>query len=135
MRGAISGSNKHQVYVEMQQRSDVEQLEEMIADAARAARDAIDVMPMLDYRTFKPVQREVQYLEGTIEKRRILSQDFRQHIGLILHSLGKTGPGASDPDMLTRLVDKLEAARRLSHRVEDLLNAEQEINRKRSHRG
>jgi len=128
-------SNGNQIVVACEQARDVDRLEEMIADAAGAARLALELLPRLDYETYKPNEREMKYLADAIEKRRILSDDFRNHVGIILHNLEKHGPpGANDPDVLRNLVEKLETARAMSHRVDDLLNAEKEINRQRSHR-
>lgn len=135
MASSARSSNGNQIIVAGEQARDVDRLEEMTADAAGAARLALELLPRLDCETFKPCEREMKYLAGTIEKRRILSDDFRQHIGIILHNLeAHAQSGANDPDVLRNLVEKLETARAMSHRVDDLLNAEKEINRQRSHR-
>jgi len=125
--------NTHRLVLFLDQKlhGDYERMEDNLADAARHMRRAEEAIAQLPYDAFKPIQSWVRDLGKHVEKRRFLTEDFRHAAQSALRELAKL-----DPDEAPALIDSdtrhLRDALEASHRVTDLLAAEQEISR---HRG
>lgn len=106
--------------------TDFERIEDILADAARLVRDVVTGMQELPYDAFKPLQAWHRDLEKQAAKGRFLSQDFRHAAQSALRELARQVPDPT-PELIDRLQRDLRDALEASHRVGDLLAAEQEI--------
>ncbi|GGE29140.1 hypothetical protein GCM10011360_16560 [Primorskyibacter flagellatus] len=127
-------NNTHRMvlFLDHQLHGDYERIEDILANAARHTRAASEALAQLPYEALKPIQGWARDLEKHSERRRFLTDDYRHAARSALRELAKLEPEmASGPidSAMRNLRDALEA----SHRVTDLLAAEQEIARSRGH--
>ena len=122
--------------------TDFDQLEVLTADALAKARDAIALMRELPWDIAQRCQCDLKCLEKQVERRRVLTDDFRNPLGSMLHSLARADvPEPSDSDaagnqtpaaLHDQVMRALRDALNLSTRVSDLVAAEQELHFARS---
>ncbi|MCB1335966.1 MAG: hypothetical protein KDK10_00395 [Maritimibacter sp.] len=124
---SFASGSSHRVALFPQPTSDFEKLEDMLADAIGAARDAVQHAPMLDYECFKPLQTWMADIEKCIDQGRLLSPDFRRPCDAALSSLRKNQPSADAASAHEHMTNGLATALQLSYRVSDLLAAERDI--------
>ncbi|MBY6164621.1 hypothetical protein KUW14_02070 [Pseudooceanicola nitratireducens] len=126
--------NTHRLVVFLDQKlhGDYERMEDILADAARHLRRAEEAIAQLPYDAFKPIQGWVRDLGKHAEKCRFLTDDFRHAAQSALRELAKLDPDDA-PALIGSAMRHLRDALEASHRVTDLLAAEQEISRHRGH--
>jgi len=117
--------------------TDFDQLETLTADALSKARNAIALMRELPWDIAKRCQFDLKGLEKQVERRRVLTDDFRNPLGSMLHSLARADvPEPSSSDAVghqtaaaihDRVMRSLRDALNLSNRVSDLVAAEREL--------
>lgn len=127
-------NNTHRMVLFLDQKicGDFERIEDILANAARYTRAASEAIAQLPYKALKSVQNWARDLEKHSERGGFLTDDYRHAARSALHELARLDPElASVPidSAVRNLRDALEA----SHRVTDLLAAEQEIARSRGH--
>ncbi len=108
---------------------DIDRLEDLLADAIGAAREAVSMLDEISYDDIKPVDRWRRKIAIQVEHRRILNEDFAFAVQKLLHHLDSFPP--EDPDLDNTPIRSLRRAlnRSLyrSQRVADLLAAEDEL--------
>lgn len=109
---------------------DFERMEDILADAARHLRAALAAMAQLPYDSFTPVQGWVGDLTKAAETQRFLTEGFRHAAQSALRELAKIDPEQA-PGVIDRTMRHLRDALEASHRVSDLLAADQEISKHR----
>ncbi len=104
---------------------DFDRLEDLLADAIRAAHAAMNALDELPWEDWKPVETWRRELVKKLEARRILNDDFRHSAQMILQELAKRE--STEPQSLDYVVRRLRDALNGSLRVADLLAAENDI--------
>ncbi|MCA0273077.1 MAG: hypothetical protein LCH69_13590 [Proteobacteria bacterium] len=99
-------------------RPDFERLEDICADAIAAARTAFEAMERLPHPLFKRIERPLDALAEAVNRRRVLTEDYRAALADMLRALAE-----DEADLRLLLRDALN----LSNRVADLLAAEKDI--------
>lgn len=125
-------ANTHRMVLfhDQKMHADFERMEDILADAARHVRTALEAITLLPYESYKPVQGWVGDLTKAAEKRRFLTEDFRHTAQSALRELAQLDPEQA-PGVIDRSMRHLRDALEASHRVNDLLAADQEITRHR----
>lgn len=113
---------------------EIDNLEVMIANAARDARDGLNGVRELGYGAISGNQLSIKTLNDTVEHRRILTDQFRHTIHLILANLARSHPEAEGDSAADAAWRDLHRASYLSQRVSDLIEGEQMIRKKRQPR-
>ena len=113
---------------------EVDNLEAMIADAARDARDGLQGLRDLGYAALGGNELNIKTLTDIIEQKRILTDQFRHTIRLILANLESLQPDDVDAETADAVRSDFRKARHLSQRVSDLIDAEHMIGKKRQPR-
>jgi hypothetical protein len=112
---------------------DVDRLEDLLADAYSAAREAVSALDEMRYEDIKPVERYRRELAKQVERHNLLNDDVRYAVQKLLHHLAGFPP--EDPDLDNPPILGLRRAlHRSLHgllRVADLLAAELEIEAQR----
>jgi hypothetical protein len=126
---AFTAQNSHRIALFQPDvaRPDLDRIEDIGADAIGTARTAVAYLEKLSYETTKPIQGVIRTITTQVEKRRVLTDDFRHAVTSVLKHLARedyTEEMASDLDHAMRC---LRDALNLSHRVQDLLAAEKDI--------
>ena len=103
---------------------EVDNLEAMIADAARDARDGLQGLRDLGYAALGGNELNIKALTDIIEQKRILTDQFRHTIRLILANLESLPPEDVNAETADSLRRDFKNARHLSQRVSDLIDAE-----------
>ena len=124
---SFASGSSHRVALFPQPTSDFERLEDMLADAISAARDAVQHAALIDYELYKPIQALMKDVEKQVDLGRLLTDDFRRPCGAAWSSLSQSRPSADAAAAHEHMTDRLATALRLSHRVNDLLAAERDI--------
>ncbi|EAQ14709.1 hypothetical protein BD830_106366 [Maritimibacter alkaliphilus HTCC2654] len=113
---------------------EVDNLEAMIADAARDARDGLRGLHALSSRAIRDNELNIKTLTDIIEQKRILTDQFRHTIRLILANIAQSHPETDEDPVADTVRRDLLSASYLSQRVSDLIEAEQMIGKKRQSR-
>lgn len=126
---AFSAQNSHRIALFQPDvaRPDLDRIEDIGANAIGTARTAVAYLEQLPYETAKPIQGLIRTITTQVEKRRVLTDDFRHAVASVLKHLARedyTDKMAPDLDQAMRC---LRDALNLSHRVQDLLAAEKDI--------
>ena len=126
---AFSAQNSHRIALFQPDvaRPDLDRIEDIGADAIGTARMAVAYLEELPYETTKPIQGVIRTITTQVERRFVLTDDFRNAVISLLRHLARedyTDEVVSDLDQAMRC---LRDALNLSHRVQDLLAAEREI--------
>ena len=121
--------NSHRVahFFPQQPVRDFERLEEILADAIAAAREAMARLDTLPQTLWKPIEAEARALRAQIGKRRLLSDDFRHAAEAILRRLARADIPEDAAEIAHLAAHRLRDALNLSHRVADLIAAERDI--------
>lgn len=127
-------ANTHRMvlFLDQQLHGDYERIEDILADAARYTRAASEAIAQLPYEALKPLQSWSGDLGRHCEKRRFLNDDYRHAAQSALRELARLDPELA-PGLIDSAMRNLRDALEASHRVTDLLAAEQEIARSRGH--
>lgn len=127
-------NNTHRMVLFLDQRlhSDYERIEDILADAARYTRAAGEAIAQLPYEALKPLQSWTRDLDKHAERRRFRTEDYRHAAQSALRELARLDPELA-PGLIDSAMRNLRDALEASHRVTDLLAAEQEIARSRGH--
>jgi hypothetical protein len=127
-------NNTHRMvlFLDQQLHGDYERIEGILADAARHTRAAGESIAQLPYEALKPLQCWVRDLDKHSERRRFLTDDYRHAARSALRELARLDPELA-PELIDGALRNLRDALEASHRVADLLAAEQEIARSRGH--
>ncbi len=124
-----TGNNHSIAHVLPKKLRDIDRLEDLLADAIDAAREAVSMLDEIPYDDIKPVDRWRRKIAIQVEHRRILNEDFAFAVQKLLHHLDSFPP--EDPDLDNTPIRSLRRAlnRSLyrSQRVADLLAAEDEL--------
>ena len=127
-----NNSHRMVLFLDQQLHGDYERIEDILANAARHTRAACEAIAQLPYEALKPLQSWVRDLDKHSERRRFLTDDYRHAARSALRELARM-----EPEIASGLIDSamrnLRDALEASHRVTDLLAAEQEIARSREH--
>ena len=125
-------ANTHRMVLfhDQKMHADFERMEDILADAARHVRVALEAIALLPYDSYKPVQGWISELTKAAEKQRFLTEGFRHAAQSALRELAKLDPEQS-PGGIDRTMRHLRDALEASHRVSDLLAADQEISKHR----
>ena len=126
---AFTAQNSHRIALFQPDvaRPDLDRIEDIGADAIGTARMAAAYLEELPHQTTKSIQSVIRTITTQVEKRRVLTDDFRHAVTLVLKHLAREeyiDEMASDLDHAMRC---LRDALNLSHRVQDLLAAEKDI--------
>ncbi|MEC7760809.1 MAG: hypothetical protein VX874_02705 [Pseudomonadota bacterium] len=113
---------------------EIDNLEVMIANAARDARDGLNGVRELGYEAIGGNELSIKTLTDIIEQKRILIDQFRHTIHLILANLATSHPETEGDPAAEAVRRDLRSASYLSERVSDLIEAEQMIRKKRQPR-
>jgi hypothetical protein len=137
MPTTFPNQNNHRlvVYQPDLDRPDFERLEDIGADAIAAARSALETTGRLPHALFKPVERQLAALTEAVDRRRVLSEDYRCALADMLRALAKVEVGDDEAEIHDQVSRALRDALNLSHRVADLLAAEKDIGWQRGFRG
>lgn len=122
-----AGTSHRVVHFFPEATSDFDRVEDLLADALGAAREAVSMGHRLDYGSFKPVQRWLEDIQKQVDLGRLLNDDFRRAAGAVVDSLRENQPSPDAGDAQEAMLDRLADAVRLSYRVSDLLAAEKDI--------
>ena len=127
-------SNTHRMvlFLDQQLHGDYERIEDILADAARYSRAASEAIAQLPYEALKPIQAWTRDLDKHYERRRFLTDDYLHAARSALRELARQDPELA-PGLIDSAMRNLRDALEASHRVADLLAAEQEIARSRGH--
>lgn len=127
-------ANTHRMvlFLDQQLHGDYEHIEDILANAARHTRAASEAMAQLPYEALKRVQSWARDLDKHAERRRFLTDDYRHAARSALCELARLDPELA-PGLIDSAMRNLRDALEASHRVTDLLAAEQEIARSRGH--
>lgn len=127
-------NNTHRMvlFLDQQIHGDYERIEDILANAARHSRVAGEAIAQLPYEALKAVQSWARDLEKHCEKQRFLTDDYRHAARCALRELARLEPELA-PGLIDSAMRNLRDALEASHRVADLLAAEQEIARSRGH--
>ena len=127
-------NNTHRMvlFLDQQLHGDYERIEDILADAARYTRAAGEAIAQLPYEALKPLQSWARDLDKYSERRRFLTDDYRHAARSALRELARLDPELA-PELIDGAMRNLRDALEASHRVTDLLAAEQEIARSRGH--
>lgn len=108
-------------------RTDFDRIEDIGADAIASARSAVDQLAHLPHATLKPIDGFFRTIRTSVDKRRILTEDFRHAALLVLNHLAQAKFSEDSNEDLDTLTRNLRDALNQSHRVRDLLASEKEI--------
>jgi len=111
--------------------TDFERVEDLAADAACAAREAVEALQDLPYDLFKPIQTNLARVAEWVRQRHVLSDDFRACCQDLLRDLARIEPDDTTARPIDHAMRRLRDALNGSHRVDDLLVAERDIGRAR----
>ncbi|MGC0222772.1 hypothetical protein [Pseudooceanicola nitratireducens] len=127
-------NNTHRMvlFLDQQLHGDYERIEDILASAARYSRAASEAIAQLPYEALKPIQGWARDLDKHSERRRFLTDDYRHAAQSALRELARLEPELA-PGLIDSAMRNLRDALEASHRVADLLAAEQEIARSRGH--
>ena len=127
-------ANTHRMvlFLDQQLHGDYERIEDILANAARHTRAASEAIAQLPYEALKSIQSWVRDLDKHCERRRFLTDDYRHAARSALRELARLDPELA-PGLIDSAIRSLRDALEASHRVADLLAAEQEIARSRGH--
>jgi len=109
--------------------TDFERVEDLAADAACAAREAVEALQDLPYDQFKPSQSSLARVAEWVRQRHVLSDDFRACCQDLLRDLARIEPDDTTARPIDLATRRLRDALNGSHRVADLLVAERDIGR------
>lgn len=107
--------------------SDFERLEDLAADAIRAGRSAMQAAQDLPLFEDRALNRSLQTIGESISARKVMNEDFRNAAEDTLRRLARIDRDEQDAISFSNLLHTLAKALELSHRVADLLSAEQDI--------
>ena len=113
-------------------RTDFDRIEDIGANAISSARCAVGQLEHLPHASIKPIDGFVRTIRTSVNQRRILTEDFRHAVLLVLKHLVREDRGDEIAGDLELSMRHLRDALNYSHRVQDLLAAERDIGR---HRG
>ena len=106
---------------------DFERLEDLTADAIRAARLGTECLAELPHDLTKPLRTYIKILADAVGNQRVLSDDFRHAAGSVLGALDSADTTGGVPARVELATRHLHDALAISHRVSDLLAAERDI--------
>ncbi|NIZ63377.1 hypothetical protein DL239_20645 [Sedimentitalea sp. CY04] len=121
--------NNHRValFFPEQSRDDFDRLEELTANGLRAARSALEGLQDLSIQNDRGLFADLIELRATLERRRLLNDQFRITAASLLRRLEHIELSDNDTAGLDQIIRDLNDAHNLSHRVCDLLSAEQDV--------
>ncbi|EGJ22916.1 hypothetical protein RSWS8N_12540 [Cereibacter sphaeroides WS8N] len=110
-------------------RGDFERLEELAADGVAAAREALALVPLLPTPLFNALQPQLMALFPHVERRRLLGERAREELELFVQEMNRLRPEVSEAheEAFKEIGRLLLASIDASHRVADLVAAEQQI--------
>lgn len=126
--------NNHRVvhfFPETQPR-DFDKIEDLLADATRAARDGLEAFEQMPRDEIARLDLVARTVRAAISKRRLLDETVRDGLRALLHALARIEPDDRTAEVHDRASRRLRDALNGSERVEDLIAAEREIGRARS---
>ena len=129
MPNSIPTSNNHRIALLFPEHtpSDFERLEDLAADAIRAGRSAMQAAQDLPQFEDRALNRSLQIIGKNISARRVVNEDFQNAVEDTLRRLAHIDRDKQDAIAFSNLLHSLAKALELSHRVADLLSAEQDI--------
>lgn len=107
--------------------TDFDRVEDIGADALGAAREALLAIEALPYPLFKPIQSQTRALRDAVLDRKVLNDRFRDTVVDLQRALAGAEVDEGSHAAVEQIIKRLREALRASHRVSDLLAAEQEI--------
>ncbi|TLP61341.1 hypothetical protein FEE96_13920 [Parasedimentitalea maritima] len=125
----VPTQNNHRValFFPEQSRDDFDRLEELTANGLRAARSALEGLQDLSIQNDRGLFADLVKLRTVLERRRLLSDQFRNTAASLLLRLEHIELSDNDTAGLDQIIRDLNDAHNLSHRVCDLLSAEQDV--------
>ena len=110
---------------------DFDKIEDLLADATRAAREGFEAFGRLPRDEIARLDLVARTVRDAVAKRRLLDETFRDALRALLHALARFEPDDRSAEVHDRASRRLRDALNGSERVEDLIAAEREIGRAR----